>query len=189
MLSVDEESHIEQINRTQKALPMFPERLQSMTHDYKRIATMTLFGAMNAADGTVLADLIPQHRHRVWLDFLKIIDESFPGFTLQMLGDIYTTHEHERVRKWLARLPRFHIHFTSTSSSPLNLVQGWFRDLTEPCVRRGSFNSVVQPQPEIWKYTDRINNSPKPFIWTANSNDILAKDSRARAAPHKSQSE
>ena len=136
VLSVDEKSQIQALNRTQKSLPMFPGRLQTMTHDYKRNGTTTLFAAMNVADGTVLADFKPRHRHCEWLDFLKTIDETFPDVELHIICDNYATHKHKRVRKWLARHPRFHIHFTPTSSSWLNVVERWFRDLTQKCIRR-----------------------------------------------------
>lgn len=116
VLSVDEKSPIQALNRTQKSLPMFPGRLQTMTHDYKRNGTTTLFAAINVADGSVLADFKPRHRHREWLDFLKKIDETFPGVELHIICDNYATHKHQRVRKWLARRPGFYIHFTPTSS-------------------------------------------------------------------------
>jgi hypothetical protein len=132
---------------------MFPGRLQTMTHDYKHNGTTTLFAAMNVAAGTVLADLKPRHRHREWLDFLKTNEETFAGVELHIICDNYATHKHERVRKWLERRPRFHIHFTPTSSSWLNLVERWFRDLTERCIRRGcstvmSSSNLRIPRPD-----------------------------------------
>jgi transposase len=189
VLSVDEKSQIQALNRTQKSLPLFPGRLQTLTHDYKRNGTTTLFAAMNVADGTVLGDFKPRHRHREWLDFLKTIDETFPDVELHLICDNYATHKHAKVQRWLAKHPRFHIHFTPTSSSWLNLVERWFRDLTQKCIRRGSFRSVEQLESAIWEYVEQSNNSPTPFRWTAHPDDILTKVARARAALNKSQSE
>jgi transposase len=189
VLSVDEKSQIQALNRTQKSLPLFPGRLQTMTHDYKRNGTTTLFAAMNIADGTVLADFKPRHRHREWLSFLKTIDETFPEVDLHIICDNYSTHKHERVQKWLARHPRFHIHFTPTSSSWMNLIERWFRELTQKCIRRGSFPSVPRLEAAIWDYIEHTNNCPKPFQWTAKPNDIIAKVARARVALDKTQSE
>jgi transposase len=189
VLSVDEKSQIQALNRTQKSLPMFPGRLKTMTHDYKRNGTTTLFAAMNVVDGTVLADFKPRHRHREWLDFLKTIDETYPTTELHIICDNYTTHKHDRVTKWLAKRPRIHIHFTPTSSSWMNLIERWFRDLTEKCIRRGSFNSVAQLETAIWNYIDDSNDSPRPFHWKASPTDILAKVARARAALDKVQTE
>jgi len=189
VLSVDEKSQIQALNRTQKSLPMFPGRLKTMTHDYKRNGTTTLFAAMNVVDGTVLADFKPRHRHREWLDFLKTIDATYPTTELHIICDNYATHKHDRVKKWLAKRPRIHIHFTPTSSSWMNLIERWFRDLTEKCIRRGSFNNVTQLETAIWNYIDNSNDTPKPFHWKATPADILAKVSRARAALDKVQTE
>ena len=189
VLSVDEKSQIQALNRTQKSLPMFPGRLKTMTHYYKRNGTTTLFAAMNVADGTVLADFKPRHRHREWLDFLKTIDETYPQKELHIICDNYATHKHARVKKWLSKHPLMHIHFTPTSSSWMNLIERWFRDLTEKCIRRGSFNSVAHLEAAIWNYIDNSNESPKPFRWKASPTDILAKVSRARAALDKVQTE
>jgi len=189
VLSVDEKSQIQVLNRTQKSLPLFPGRLKTMTHDYKRNGTTTLFAALNVADGTVLGDFKPRHRHQEWLDFLKTIDETFPNVELHIVCDNYATHKHQRVQKWLKRNPRFHIHFTPTSGSWLNLVERWFRDLTQKCVRRGSFNNVAELESVIWDYIEHTNDAAKPFIWKAKPDDILAKVARARAALDKVQSE
>jgi transposase len=189
VLSVDEKSQIQALNRTQKSLPMFPGRLKTMTHDYKRNGTTTLFAAMNVVDGTVLADFKPRHRHREWLDFLKTIDATYPTTELHIICDNYATHKHDRVKKWLAKRPRIHIHFTPTSSSWMNLIERWFRDLTEKCIRRGSFNNVAQLETAIWNYIEHSNDTPKPFQWKASPTDILAKLSRARAALDKVQTE
>ena len=185
VLSVDEKSQIQALDRTQKSLPMFPGRLGTMTHDYKRNGTTTLFAALNVFDGTVLADFKPRHRHQEWLDFLKQIDETYPDVELHVICDNYATHKHEKVRRWLARHPRFHVHFTPTSGSWLNLVERWFRDLTVKCVRRGSFKSVADLEAKLWAYIEHANDEPRPFKWTAKPHDVLAKAARARAALNK----
>ena len=189
VLSVDEKSQIQALNRTQKSLPMFPGRLQTMTHDYKRNGTTTLFAGINVADGTVLADFKRRHRHQEWLDFLKTIEETFPDVELHIICDNYGTHKHARVKRWLAKHPRIHIHFTPTSSSWLNIVERWFRELTEKCIRRGSFHHVEQLEATIWDFIDHSNDYPKPFKWTADPNDILVKVARARQALHNSSTE
>jgi transposase len=189
VLSVDEKSQIQALNRTQKSLPIFPGRLETMTHDYKRNGTTTLFAALNVADGTVLGDFKPRHRHQEWLDFLKTIDETFPEMELHIVCDNYATHKHERVQRWLKRHPRFHVHFTPTSGSWLNLVERWFRDLTRKCIRRGSVNNVPALEAAIWNYIENSNDSAKPFQWKAKPQDILAKVARARIALDKVQTE
>ena len=190
VLAVDEKSQIQALNRTQKSLPLFPGRLGTLTHDYQRHGTTTLFAALNIADGTVLADFKPRHRHREWLDFLKTIDEATPpDLDIHVICDNYATHKHAKVQRWLQRHPRFHVHFTPTSSSWLNLVERWFRDLTERCIRRGSFTSVARLEAAIWEYIDHTNHHPQPFRWTAYPHDILAKVARARAALDKTPSE
>ena len=181
VLSVDEKSQIQALDRTQKSLPLFPGRLGTMTHDYKRNGTTTLFAALNVFDGTVLADFKPRHRHQEWLDFLKQIDEAYPDVELHVICDNYATHKHEKVRRWLARRPRFHVHFTPTSGSWLNLVERWFRDLTQKCVRRGAFKSVADLEAKLWTYIEHANDEPRPFRWTAKPNDLIAKVARARA--------
>jgi transposase len=153
-----------------------------MTHDYKRNGTTTLFAALNVFDGTVLADFKPRHRHQEWLDFLKQIDEAYPDVELHVICDNYATHKHEKVRRWLARRPRFHVHFTPTSGSWLNLVERWFRDLTQKCVRRGAFKSVADLEAKLWAYIEHANEEPRPFRWTAKPDDLIAKVARARAA-------
>jgi transposase len=190
VLSVDEKSQIQALNRTQKSLPMFPGRLGTLTHDYKRNGTTTLFAAYNIAEGTVLADFKQRHRHREWLDFLQTIDEATdPELDIHIICDNYATHKHAKVRRWLARHPRFHVHFTPTSSSWLNLVERWFRDLTQKCIRRGSFTSVAKLEAAIWDYIDHTNDHPTPFRWTVKPGDILHKVAKARAALHKTPTE
>lgn len=183
VLSVDEKSQIQALDRTQKSLPMFPGRLGTLTHDYQRHGTTTLFAALNVADGTVLADFKPRHRHQEWLDFLKTIEAAVePELDIHIICDNYGTHKHDKVQRWLARHPRIQVHFTPTSSSWLNLVERWFRDLTERCIRRGSFSSVDKLEAAIWQYIDHSNDHSKPFRWTANPTNVIAKVARARAA-------
>jgi len=189
VLSVDEKSQIQALNRTQKSLPMFPGRLGTMTHDYKRNGTTTLFAALNVADGSVVASLRPRHRHNEWLEFLRTLDETYPDVDLHIICDNYATHKHQKVQRWLKRHPRIHVHFTPTSSSWLNQVERWFRNLTDRCIRRGSFTSVPKLEEAIWDYIDRANEDPQPFRWTAKADDILAKVARARQALDKSPSE
>ena len=190
VLAVDEKSQIQALNRTQKSLPLFPGRLGTLTHDYKRNGTTTLFAAYNIAEGSVLADFKLRHRHQEWLDFLKTIDEATaPELDIHIICDNYATHKHPRVQRWLARHPRFHMHFTPTSSSWLNLVERWFRDLTEKCIRRGSFHSVAELEAAIWEYIEHSNDHPQPFRWTKKPDDILNKVARARAALNKTPTE
>ena len=189
VLSVDEKSQIQALNRTQKSLPMFPGRLGTMTHDYKRNGTTTLFAALNVADGSVVASLRPRHRHNEWLEFLRTLDETYPDVDLHIICDNYATHKHQKVQRWLKRHPRIHVHFTPTSSSWLNQVERWFRNLTDRCIRRGSFTSVAKLEEAIWDYIDRANEEPQPFRWTAKADDILVKVARARQALDKSPSE
>ena len=189
VLSVDEKSQIQALNRTQKSLPMFPGRLGTLTHDYQRNGTTTLFAALNVTDGTVLADFKQQHRHNEWLSFLKTIDQAHPDVEIHIICDNYATHKHEKVQRWLKRHRRFHVHFTPTSSSWLNLVERWFRDLTERCIRRGSFRNVAELEAAIWNYIDHTNDAPKPFQWTKDPDDILNKVARARKALNKTPTE
>lgn len=189
VLCVDEKSQIQALNRTQKSLPMFPGRLGTLTHDYKRNGTTTLFAAMNVADGSVLADFHQQHRHQEWLGFLKSIAAAYPKKEIHIICDNYATHKHEEVLNWLQRHRRIQVHFTPTSSSWLNLVERWFRDLTEKRIRRGSFRSVAELEAAIWEYIDHSNDNPKPFRWTKNPRDILTKVAKARAALNKKPTE
>ena len=145
VLSVDEKSQIQALDRTQKSLPMFPGRLGTMTHDYKRNGTTTLFAALSVTDGTLISQCQPRHRHQEWIKFLKTIDrETVPELDLHLIVDNYATHKHPKVRAWLKKHPRFHIHFTPTSSSWLNVIERWFRELTEKRLRRGVFRSVCE---------------------------------------------
>jgi transposase len=186
VLSVDEKSQIQALDRTQPGLPMKKGRGQTMTHDYKRNGTTTLFAALNTANGEVYHLCQQRHRHQEWLKFLRLIDKTVaPEMQIHIICDNYATHKHERVQRWMARHKRFHVHFTPTSASWLNMVERFFRDLTENRIRRGVFLDLEQLIIAIGDYIDRHNESPKPFIWTATANDILEKVTRARTALNK----
>jgi transposase len=183
VLSCDEKSQIQALDRTQKSLPMFPGRLGTLTHDYKRNGTTTLFAAIELAEGKIIAECMQRHRHQEWLRFLKKIDvETPPELDLHLIVDNYATHKHPKVQRWLQRHKRFHMHFTPTSSSWLNVIERWFRDITDQRIRRGTFKSVEQLEQAICDYIDHHNANPKSFQWTAKAPDILAKVRRARAA-------
>jgi transposase len=182
VLSLDEKSQIQALDRTQPGLPMKKGRAQTMTHDYKRNGTTTLFAALNTLDGSVMATCMERHRHQEWLKFLRLIDRQTPADKqLHLIVDNYATHKHPAVQRWAERHKRFHFHFTPTSSSWLNMVERFFRDLTENQLRRGVFTSVEALEQSILAYIEEHNRSPKPFIWTAKANDILEKVKRARA--------
>ena len=182
VLSCDEKSQIQALDRTQKGLPLKKGRCGTMTHDYKRNGTTTLFAALSMLDGRVISRCDARHRHQEWLKFLKQIDsETPPELDLHLIVDNYATHKHPRVQSWLKKHPRFHMHFTPTSSSWLNLVERWFRDLTDKRIRRGVFNSVAELIAAINAYVEHHNNHPKPFVWTAKAEDIIAKYRRAKA--------
>lgn len=182
VLSCDEKSQIQALDRTQPGLPMKKGRAGTMTHDYKRNGTTTLFAALNTLDGSVIGSHMKRHRHQEWLKFLKLIDEQSPtDKDLHLIVDNYATHKHPKVKRWLAKHPRFHIHFTPTSASWLNMVERFFRDLTENRIRRGVFKSVPELINTIDDYIQKHNSDPKPFVWTATATDILEKVRRARA--------
>lgn len=182
VLSVDEKSQIQALDRTQPSLPIYPGRCGTMTHDYKRNGTTTLFAALEMAEGKLIGECMPRHRHQEWIKFLGLIDrETPPEFDLHLIVDNYSTHKHPKVQRWIQRHPRFHIHFIPTSSSWLNMIERWFRDLTDKRIRRGAFKSVPQLIQSITDYIAGHNDNPKSFVWTAKVNDILAKVSRARA--------
>jgi transposase len=189
VLSVDEKSQIQALDRTQPGLPLKRGRGATMTHDYKRNGTTTLFAALNTLDGKVISLCQERHRHKEWLRFLRLIDDATPPEKqIHLIADNYATHKHPRVQRWLARHPRFHIHFTPTSSSWLNMVERFFRDLTHNRLRRGVFRDVEELITAIDEYVDRHNEAPKPFIWTASAGDILEKVKRARRALYKGHS-
>ena len=165
VLSVDEKSQIQALDRTQPGLPMKKGRGQTMTHDYKRNGTTTLFAALNTATGEVYHLCQQRHRHHEWLKFLRMIDQTVPADRqIHIICDNYGTHKHERVQRWMARHKRFHAHFTPTSASWLNMVERFFRDLTENRIRRGVFKDLEQLIVAIGDYIDRHNQNPKPFI-------------------------
>ena len=179
---VDEKSQIQALDRTQPGLPLKKGRCGTMTHDYKRNGTATLFAALNTLDGTVISMCDDRHRHQEWLKFLRVIDDVNPGRgEIHLIADNYATHKHPKVQRWLSRHPRFHMHFTPTSSSWLNMVERFFRDLTDKRIRRGVFRDVEELIVAIEHYIDHHNQAPKPFIWTAKAADILEKVKRARA--------
>lgn len=176
VLSCDEKSQIQALDRTQKSLPMFPGRLGTRTHDYKRNGTTTLFAAIAVAEGQVIAECMPRHRHQEWLKFLKKIDAETPGdLDLHLIVDNYATHKHPKVQRWLARHKRFHMHLIPTSSSWLNVIERWFRDITDRRIRRGVFKSVEQLERAIREYIDHHNANPQGFAWTAKAEVILKK--------------
>ena len=183
VLSCDEKSQIQALNRTQPGLPMKRGRAGTMTHDYKRNGTTTLFAALNTLDGTVISMCQDRHRHEEWLKFLRLIDrKTAKQLTLHLIVDNYATHKHPDVQAWLTRHPRFVMHFTPTSASWLNMVERFFRDISENRIRRDSFTSVNELEQAIARYIEHHNQNPKPFIWTARADDILAKVTRAKAA-------
>jgi transposase len=182
VLCADEKSQIQALDRTQPGLPMKKGRAGTMTHDYKRNGTATLFAALDTLEGEVISMCDDRHRHQEWLKFLRGIDSVVPdGKQIHMIIDNYATHKHPKVQRWLARHPRFHMHFTPTGCSWLNMVERFFRDLTENRLRRGVFRSVEELIGAINDYIDHHNENPKPFIWTAKAADILEKVKRARA--------
>jgi transposase len=183
VLCMDEKSSVQALDRTQPSLPMVKGRAGTMTHDYKRHGTTTLFAALNVLTGVVVGQCLPRHRHEEFLKFLKTIDKQTPqGLQIHLILDNYATHKHANVQRWLDRNPRFHLHFTPTSSSWLNLVARWFRDLTDKGLRRGVFHSVPDLIAAIETYLQANNDTPKPFIWTASAEAILAKVRRGRVA-------
>jgi transposase len=183
VLCADEKSQIQALDRTQPGLPIKKGRCGTVTHDYKRNGTATLFAAMNALDGTVISMCDDRHRHQEWLKFLRVINEVSPsGQEIHLVADNYATHKHPKVQRWLARHPRFHIYFTPTSSSWLNMVERFFRDITQNRLRHGIFRDVEELIMAIGEYIDKHNDSPKPFVWTAKAADILEKVKRARKA-------
>jgi transposase len=153
-----------------------------MTHDYQRHGTTTLFAAIDTAEGKLIGSCMPRHRHQEWIKFLTQIDQQTPAdLDLHLVADNYATHKHPKVLAWLRRHPRFHMHFTPTSSSWLNLIERWFRDLIDRLIRRGTFFSVHNLIEAIMTYIEAHNETPEPFAWTAKAEQILEKVRRARA--------
>jgi len=183
VLSVDEKSQIQALDRTQASLPMKPGRAGTMTHDYKRNGTTTLFAALNVLSGVILGKCLPRHRNGEFLTFLRLIDRSVEkGLQIHLIVDNYGTHKHANVKAWLAKHPRFHLHFVPTSSSWLNMVERWFRDLSTKRLKRGSFASVPELIAAIDDYIANHNDDPKPFVWTKTAEEIIAKVKRGRVA-------
>ncbi|MFZ0448213.1 MAG: IS630 family transposase [Desulfatiglandaceae bacterium] len=182
VLCVDEKSQIQALDRTQPGLPMKKGRCGTMTHDYKRNGTTCLFAALNVLDGTVIGTCYPRHRHEEFLKFLRKIDRETPGRTdLHLIVDNYGTHKHPNVTKWLEKHKRFHLHFTPTSSSWLNLIERWFGEITRRRIRRGVFHSVPELIAAIEEYVRLNNQNPKPFVWTKKADQILEKINRCKA--------
>lgn len=182
VLSVDEKSQVQALDRTQPGLPLKKGRCGTMTHDYKRNGTTTLFAALNVLEGQVIGQCMARHRHQEFLQFLRRLDSEIPtDLDLHVILDNYSTHKHEKVQRWLQRHPRFQFHFIPTSSSWLNLVERWFRDITQEAIRRGAFPSVDALEATITNYIAEHNKSPKPYVWTAQPDAILAKVARGKA--------
>jgi transposase len=181
VLCMDEKSQIQALDRTQPSLPMKPGRGGTMTHDYKRNGTTTLFAALDVLTGSVIGECLPRHRHEEFLKFLRIIDREVPKrLQIHLILDNYRTHKHADVNAWLAKHPRFHLHFTPTSSSWPNLVERFFGKLTDKAIRRGVFHSVPELIAAIGDYLDATNADPQPFTWTASADQILEKVRRGR---------
>lgn len=181
VLCVDEKTQIQALDRTQPGLPLKKGRLGTMTHDYKRNGTTCLFAALEVLQGKVVGQCYGRHRHQEFLKFLRRLDREFTGeVPLHLIMDNYGTHKHPNVQRWLKRHRRFQFHFTPTSGSWLNLVERWFAELTTQAVRRGSFSSVDDLQCAIAQFLEAWNEQPKPFVWTATVDSILAKHARSR---------
>jgi len=182
VLCVDEKSQIQALDRTQPGLPMKKGRCGTMTHDYKRNGTTTLFAALNVLDGTVIGSCYPRHRHEEFLKFLRKIDRETPdGMNLHLIVDNYGTHKHPNVKKWLSKHKRFHLHFIPTSSSWLNLIERWFGEITRKRIRRGVFHNVPDLIAAIEEYIRLNNQNPKPFVWNKKVDDIIEKTNRCKA--------
>jgi transposase len=176
VLCVDEKSQVQALERTQPLLPMGLGYVEGVTHDYVRHGTTTLFAALDIANGSVLTQCKLRHRHQEFLSFLRHIEASVPAnLDVHLICDNYATHKHPRVRVWLARRPRFHLHFTPTYSSWLNQVERWFALITNQAIRRGSFDSVTDLKRQINIFVEHYNQHPKPFMWTATTESIFAK--------------
>lgn len=183
VLCVDEKSQIQALDRTQPGLPIKKGRCGTMTHDYKRNGTTTLFAALSMLDGKVIGACLPRHRHREFLRFMRLIDQETPAdLDLHLILDNYATHKTPAVKRWLKTHPRFHLHFTPTSSSWLNMVERFFAEITRNRIRRGVFKSVAELKAAIADYLEKHNADPKPFVWTKSAGEILEKVARAKQA-------
>ena len=182
IICVDEKSQIQALDRTQPGLPLKRGRCGTRTHDYKRHGTTSLFAALNVLEGTIIGNCYERHRHQEFLKFLRRLDREFPkSKPLHLILDNYGTHKHPNVKAWLDKHPRFHLHFTPTSSSWLNLIERWFGHLTEKQLRRGVFTSVKDLTRTIDKFIKVYNKNPKPFVWSAKVDDILRKVGKCKA--------
>ncbi len=189
VLCMDEKSQIQALDRTQPGLPLRKGRCGTMTHDYRRHGTTTLFAAISVLTGQLIGTCLPRHRHVEFLKFLRLIDKQTPsGVDLHLVLDNYATHKHPAVRRWLTRHRRFHLHFIPTSSSWLNLIERWFREITDKRIRRAAFSGVKELVAAINSYIAAHNRDPQTFTWTAKAEAILAKVRRARAVVNKLQS-
>jgi transposase len=188
ILSVDEKSQIQALDRTAPLLPLRPGIPARQSHDYKRHGTTTLFAALNLLNGKVIGECLPRHRSREFIRFLAKIDSETPaGLDLHLIVDNYSTHKSPPVKRWLKRHPRFHLHFIPTSSSWLNLIERWFGEITRKRIRRGTFTSVMQLIKAIESYLKEHNRNPQKFVWTKDAQTILAKINRCKEAlgtPH-----
>ena len=183
VLCMDEKGQIQALDRTQPSLPIKPGRAGTMTHDCKRNGTTTLFAALDVLTGAVIGQCLPRHRHTEFLRFLQTINRAVPKRRqVHLILDNYATHTHPAVEAWLAKHPRFHLHFTPTSSSWLNLVEILFGKLTDKAIRRGVFTSVPDLIAAIETYLAATNQNPQPFVWTATADQILEKVRRGRVA-------
>jgi transposase len=182
VFSVDEKTQIQALDRTQLPLPLTRGKKQTVTHDYKRNGTTTLFAALNILKGEVIGECVKKHRHQEFIAFLNRIDQAVPEqYDVHCIVDNYSTHKHADVKIWLTKHPRFHLHFIPTSSSWLNLVERWFREITTKRIRRGTFHSVPELIVAIEDYIKINNTNPKPFVWTKTADEIIAKVNRCKA--------
>lgn len=181
VFSVDEKSQIQALDRTQPSLPIKKGRAGTMTHDYKRHGTTTLFAALNILKGEVIGQCMQRHRHQEFLKFLRTIDINTPkSLDIHLIVDNYSTHKHAKVKAWFAKHLRFHVHFIPTSSSWLNLVERWFAEITNKRIRRGVFRSVPELITAIEEYIVQHNKTPKPFVWTKSADKIIEKVNRCK---------
>ena len=183
VLSVDEKSQIQALERTRQTTPLQPGIPERQTHDYTRHGTTTLFAALSMLDGKVIGDCMPRHRHQEFIRFLQLINlKTPPDLALHLIVDNYGTHKHARVKAWLKRHPRFHLHFIPTSSSWLNMVERWFREITDKRIRRGSFKNVAELINAITQYLENHNQNPRVFIWSASVERIMTKITKCKEA-------
>jgi len=183
VLCVDEKSQIQALDRTRPTTPLRPGIPERQTHDYTRHGTTTLFAALSMLDGKVIGDCMPRHRHQEFIRFLQLINVKTPtDLELHLIVDNYGTHKHARVKSWLKRHPRFHLHFIPTSSSWLNMVERWFREITDKRIRRGSFKSVPELIEAITTYLENHNQNPRVFIWSASVERIMSKIAKCKEA-------